>query len=217
MQSALAFLKRHYLFIEFTVFFLLIPISFMLLPKRSVVFLCLWMVAIIGYFWMRYHDKEKLSHIMRFSKDYLPEIKRMAPLFLLNISLLALLTYYLKPDLWLKFPSERPLVWAMVMLLYPILSAAPQEFVYRVIFFQRYRPLFASDRAMIFASSTTFGIAHAFLLNFIAPGLSIIGGVIFCLTYLKRKSFWLVLLEHALYGNMIFTLGLGYYFYHAAH
>lgn len=37
------------------------------------------------------------------------------------------------------FARERSILWVAVLLLYPILSALPQELIFRVFFFHRYR------------------------------------------------------------------------------
>ncbi len=42
------------------------------------------------------------------------------------------------------------------------------------------------------------------------------GGWLFADTYRQSRSLWLVCLEHALYGDLIFTIGLGTFFYHGA-
>jgi hypothetical protein len=43
---------------------------------------------------------------------------------------------------------------------------------------------------------------------------SFFGGLLFAHTYHTSKSLALVWLEHTLYGWTLFTLGLGWYFYH---
>ena len=43
--------------------------------------------------------------------------------------------------------------------------------------------------------------------------LGIFGGFLFALTYSKTKSLLLVSFEHALYGNTLFFLGLGWFFW----
>ena len=43
--------------------------------------------------------------------------------------------------------------------------------------------------------------------------LGIFGGYIFASTYKKTKSLLIVSIEHALYGNTIFFLGLGWFFW----
>jgi len=39
--------------------------------------------------------------------------------------------------------------------------------------------------------------------------LTFIGGVLFAYTYQKTKSTALVAIEHAVYGNWLFTVGMG--------
>ena len=118
-----------------------------------------------------------------------------------------------RPDLLFSFPREHTLIWLLVLVLYPLLSAFPQEIIFRTFFFYRYRRLFASDLAMILTNAVCFGLAHLFFGNWLAPALSATGGVIFARTYARRCSTLMVGLEHSLWGNFIFTVGLGWYFY----
>ena len=62
-------------------------------------------------------------------------------------------------------------------------------------------------------SSIIFCFAHIFVINWVAPLLGYIGGLIFANTYRKTKSLFIVTLEHALYGNTLFFLGLGWFFW----
>jgi hypothetical protein len=112
--------------------------------------------------------------------------------------------------------ERSPAMWAVVMGAYPILSALPQEFIFCSFFFARYITLFRTSRALVIASACVFGYAHVLFINPIAPVLSIIAGYFFASTYMQHRSLALVTLEHALYGNMLFTLGLGWYFYHGS-
>ena len=43
--------------------------------------------------------------------------------------------------------------------------------------------------------------------------LTAIGGWFFATTYARTRSLWLASFEHALYGQLVFTVGLGQYFY----
>jgi membrane protease YdiL (CAAX protease family) len=111
--------------------------------------------------------------------------------------------------------SERPRpgFWALVMVLYPLFSAYPQELVYRAFFFHRYRLLFRTPRQMIWASSLAFAFLHIIFQNPIGVILTIPGGYLLSLTYQRTNSLVLTGIEHALYGNLVFTVGLGLYFY----
>ncbi len=139
---------------------------------------------------------------------------------LLRFALCALLTSLLvalwKPGHFLSFVCERPLFWAFVMVAYPLLSVIPQEIIFRSFFFQRYSRIFPTERRMILASAVMFGAAHLIFQNYVAPLMCLIGGLFFAYTYAKTRSLALAAIEHALYGCMIFTVGLGTYFYHGA-
>jgi membrane protease YdiL (CAAX protease family) len=128
---------------------------------------------------------------------------------------LFLLTVAFAPKtLWI-FPRQRPHVWAVVMVLYP-LSAWAQELVFRTFFFHRYGRLFATARGRVLASGLIFGWAHIVVNNLLAVPLAAIAGVLFASTYERSRSTLLVSLEHALYGDFLFSVGLGSLFYSTA-
>lgn len=143
------------------------------------------------------------------------EAPRIALIFLTTCLIGTAAVLVLIPDRFLAFPRSSPGWWAMVMMLYPIFSALPQEIVFRGFFFHRYRPLFRAPWAMIIAGAIVFGYVHIVMGNALAIGLSAIGGVLFGWTYLRTKSIPAATIEHALYGCFIFTVGLGRFFFHA--
>jgi membrane protease YdiL (CAAX protease family) len=98
-------------------------------------------------------------------------------------------------------------------MLYPFLSALPQELIYRVFFFHRYQSLFGSEHRLIWASVLTFAFLHIIFGNLVAPLLTLPGGYLFARTYVRTGSLSAVAIEHAAYGNIVFTVGLGAYFY----
>jgi membrane protease YdiL (CAAX protease family) len=69
---------------------------------------------------------------------------------------------------------------------------------------------------MMIVNSICFGLAHLFYGNWVAPILSGLGGLLFCHRYLKSKSLLVVGLEHGLWGDFLFTVGLGWFFYSGA-
>jgi membrane protease YdiL (CAAX protease family) len=112
-----------------------------------------------------------------------------------------------------SFPRERPFLWVLVVLLYPLVSALPQEVIFRVFFFHRYRSLFPDPRLMMLVSASAFALAHLELGNLPALGLSFLGGLLFANTFGTTRSLPIVTLEHGLWGDWLFTVGLGVYFY----
>jgi len=117
------------------------------------------------------------------------------------------------PDLLLSFPLQRPLIWAAILVVYPLLSVYPQEIIFRAFLFHRYQPVLSSPAARVVASALLFGWAHVLFGNWTAPLLSTAGGFLFAWTYHRSGSLRLVAIEHALWGGWVFTVGLGRYFY----
>lgn len=126
------------------------------------------------------------------------------------------LAWLLEPEWFLSFPRDRPLSWAMVMLLYPILSVVPQGILYRSFLCHRYRPLFGDGRLMIGVAAASFGFAHIVMHRWEPVFMTTIGGLVLTRTLLVRRSGLLADLEHALYGNLAFTLGLGVWIFTGA-
>lgn len=141
------------------------------------------------------------------------DLPRMLMVFVLGAGAIAVFTHLYAPERILAFARGAPLAFAMVMLLYPFFSVYPQEMVFRTFFFHRYACLFGHPIAMIGASGLAFGWAHVVLENWIAVVLSTIGGVLFAWTYHRTRSTLASSIEHALYGDFIWTIGLGVYFY----
>jgi len=111
------------------------------------------------------------------------------------------------------FPEEYPWLWVSIMVGYPLLSVWPQEVVFRAFLFHRYRGLFPSQRLQCLVSALTFGGAHAFIGDWVVVALCTAGGWMSARTYAKSLSVLASALEHALWGNALFTIGLGWYFY----
>lgn len=128
---------------------------------------------------------------------------------------MVLFLLWLDPARLFGFVQERPKLWLTVMIFYPLLSALPQEVVYRTFFFLRYRPAF-TPTLLLALSAVAFALLHVVMNNWVAVFLSIIGGFIFADSYRRHQSLKWVTIEHAIYGCTIFTIGLGWYFYHGA-
>ncbi|MEZ5924512.1 MAG: type II CAAX endopeptidase family protein [Hyphomicrobiaceae bacterium] len=127
---------------------------------------------------------------------------------------LAAWVYVQEPHRFLSLPRARPRIWMFIMLVYPLVSVVTQEILYRVFYFHRYRLLF--ERAPwlgILVNAALFSFGHIFFWNWPAMILTFFGGLIFAWRYTRTGSFWAVALEHTLYGNLVFTIGLGSYFF----
>jgi hypothetical protein len=104
---------------------------------------------------------------------------------------------------------HKPQLFAGILIVYTIVSVWPQEIIYRTFFFKRYETLFRSKYLFIFFNAILFSLAHIFFKNTLVLVLTFLGGLIFGLTYFKFRSTTLVSIEHAIYGNWLFTVGMG--------
>lgn len=129
------------------------------------------------------------------------------------LPIVALLTYLLLQDKLFYFPLASLRSWLGLLIIYPLLAAYPQEVVFRGFFFSRYRTLFPQPWAMVCASGLSFGLAHCWYGNWVAPVISGLGGLLFGYRYFHSRSLLAVGLEHALWGLALFTVGLGWFFY----
>jgi len=130
------------------------------------------------------------------------------------LATLGLAVHFLAPDRLFSFVKKTPALWALVMLLYPLLSVYPQELLYRAWLFHRYAPLFGNGWGMLATSALAFGFVHIIFRNWLAVLLCVMGGFLFSLTYHQSASLLLTCLDHTLFGNFLFTIGLGQFFYH---
>lgn len=127
-----------------------------------------------------------------------------------------LLTIYLiifEPQNLLIIPKERPLLWVAIMVFYPLWSALPQELIFRVFFFHRYKQIITNQNVMVFANALLFAFMHIIFNNWVALAGTFIVGLFWAHTYLRTRSLLAVSAEHTIYGNFIYTIGLGHYFY----
>jgi membrane protease YdiL (CAAX protease family) len=145
-------------------------------------------------------------------QDWRRSLLRIVVFFVLGGAAVLYLAWRSGVDLF-SFPRERPFLWLLVVLLYPLVSALPQEVIFRLFLFHRYRSLFPDPRLMMLVSASVFALAHLQLGNLVALGLPFLGGLLFAHTFGTTRALPMVTLEHGLWGDWFFTLGLGVYFY----
>jgi uncharacterized protein len=200
---------------EFVFLFIGIPllIFYRVVPNLPIPYLLLG--ALAAFFVLRRDssfDSARLISIRGIGPN-LPMLLLRDAIFL---ALLGLAVRLFAPQLLFSFVKRAPGFWALILLLYPLVSVYPQELLYRVFFFHRYQPLFGAGWTMLVASALAFGFVHIIFGNWLAVGLCTIGGLLFAFTYHSSGSMLLTCIDHALFGNFIFTIGLGQFFYHGA-
>ena len=146
------------------------------------------------------------------ASSFFPRLARVLALLVVAGGIMTGAVAWLLPACFLSLVRHRPALWQLIMMLYPLLSVYPQEVIYRGFLFHRYRALFPKPWMMVCASAVTFGFVHIIFWNWLAVGLTLLGGFVFARTYQRTGSLLMTSIEHSLYGCLIFTVGLGEYF-----
>lgn len=146
------------------------------------------------------------------------QFKRIALIFLIAAPLIALATWFLAyqtPFLpesgFFRLPREMPVLMLAITLIYPWISAYPQEITHRAFFFHRYRPIIGSGSVAFVLNVIAFSWLHAPMWNWIALVMTIPAGILFAWTYRRSHSALAAGFEHAMYGVWVFCTGLGYF------
>lgn len=139
------------------------------------------------------------------------QVKAVWRCFFVGACLLAVLVLLIRPDLFLAWPFQQTRLWIITLLIYPLVSVIPQEIIYRTFFFHRYKPIMPSRNVRLGVSTFAFALAHIVYGNWIAVLLSLCGGALFGYRYLQTCSTPIVVMEHALWGCFMFTVGMGAY------
>lgn len=214
-SSATALKRTASSWLELGAIYFAAPLLILATRKRLVMLAVLWFGAIGAYRFVSRRRTRSFADEWNWAG-----LRAGAPGVVLRFAILAALValalWHFAPHAFLSFPRQRPGFWLLVMVLYPVLSVLPQELIYRSFLFHRYEPLFGGAWRYVLASALIFGFAHIMFLNWIAPAMTVIGGALFATSYRRHGSLALSCLEHALYGDMIFTVGLGSYFFSGA-
>ncbi|HEY3971541.1 MAG TPA: CPBP family intramembrane glutamic endopeptidase [Candidatus Sulfotelmatobacter sp.] len=215
MPGAAHALPHFWLIAEMIALFVGLPLifRFRLIPIPPIP--ALWVLA--AYCLYRLWGDKGFDRRMLWNPGVLPaSAAQIFAIFAGAALLVGAAVYFLAPGLLFNFVRRAPVFWALVMVLYPVLSVYPQGIVYRAFFFERYRGLFADPAILIMLSAIAFSFVHIIFRNPIAVGLTFVGGLLFAWRYAQTGSLFTSSFEHALYGCWMFTIGLGEYFYKGA-
>ena len=199
--------SRTYLASELLLLFVLLPIS--LVFSYSIILKAIFILLGFIYIAVMLIRFEKISFKTRIRIEWSRFWKRIGLLFLGVIIITSLYVFLMDANKFFCVIINKPLMWISILGVYTLLSVWPQEIVYRTFFFARYEALFQNKKLLIFVNAILFSLAHLFFKNTLVVVLTFIGGLLFAYTYYKSKSTLLVSVEHALYGNWLFTVGMG--------
>lgn len=200
--------------IEFVLLFVVVPTG-LYFARHEFGALLIPTLVVVGSacLWMLWRDPSFDRRRLGWRRASPRAVRGALALLAIGVPLFVAAQLVFEPGRWLQFPTQNPWLWLAIMVFYPLLSVWPQELVYRAFLFHRYKRLFPSQTLRCAVSALAFGGAHAFFANWVAIGLTTAGGWLFARTYAKSGSVIAASLEHALWGNALFTIGWGWYFY----
>lgn len=201
------------LFAEFLLLCILIPGIIIFFTLAPFMFAFLWGAALYGFLILRRYYWESFAHLWKWEAVTWDNMRLILVRWVAASIFMYVFLLWYDPGRLFNVIEQRPEIIPALMVGYPILSALPQELVFCSFFFARYAPFFNGGWKMVIASSVIFAYAHMLYINPVAPSLGFIAGLIFAMTYAKTRSLALVTIEHGLYGNSLFLIGLGWYFY----
>ena len=200
------------LIVEFLLLFFLLPLAFLFKPFPFPPIPALWLLALYCLYGLR--SDPSFDRKLLWNALALPgSVSQIHTPFILVALLTVLGVWWFSPEKLFSFPRRAPAFWALVMLLYPVMSVYPQTVIYRVFICHRYSALFASPLRLILASAVAFAFVHIIFRNPIAVTFTFVGGLLFAWRNLETRSALTSAFEHSLYGCLMFTVGLGQNFY----
>lgn len=198
--------KKGFKIAELIVLFVCVPVSLAL--DISIIFKLATVACGITYaVWISIHLK------LISKKDLIAiDVKASAQRVLLTFGLVCIASfcfmYFLYPENLFIVVKKAPILWITILFVYAFFSVYPQELLYRSFYFSRYSGLFKTN-ALILINIIIFPVAHFLFNNELVLLVTLIGGALFTLSYYKTHSVLLTSIEHALYGNVLFTVGMG--------
>ncbi|WP_417264517.1 CPBP family intramembrane glutamic endopeptidase [Celeribacter sp.] len=203
--------SRALLWLEFLVLFIAVPVAVAVVLPPNAMFPALFASTVLGVVLLHltpgFHWRDLLVGRGSFSPLTLVTFAMITA----GISYAVLATT--APNAIFALFRANPSLWLMIMLLYPLMSALPQEVVFRPLFFRRYGTILPERRMALTLNAALFSLAHLLYWNWIVAVMTFAGGIVFAWAYEVRKSFPLAVVLHAIAGNVLFTLGMGVFFY----
>lgn len=206
-------MSRAALCFEFLLLFVAIPLGYRFSPRPIPALPVLWLAALYCY-WILRRDPSFSPALLWNPRPAVAQLPSIIACFLIASAVVWLAVRQMAPELLFSFVRTRPGLWALVMILYPVLSVYPQGIIYRSFLMHRYASLLPPGLASIIISAAAFAFMHIIFRNPLAVVLTFFGGLLFAWRYAATGSLFTSALEHALYGCWLFTIGLGQYFYH---
>lgn len=199
--------RKHLLVVEMLLLFAGIPLVF-LVPIAMEIKLTLFLVALIYVILIAIIERKKKVFRTRNCNQIEVFRKILLRLLIIVVGTITVLYFTNKEDLF-NVISTKPTLWLTFSAVYLLGSVIPQELLYRTFFVKRYQSIFSNETIFILVNALLFSFGHVWFQSFIVLAFTFIGGILFMKTYIHSKSIIIVMIEHALYGIWLYTVGYG--------
>lgn len=199
--------NKTYKIAELIILFVVIPIA-LAFPFFIGIKIAIVLLAIVYCLWLSI-NQQLFSKKDFFQLQQHRYWKKIVVYFFLIAFSTTFLVWKFLPENFFVVVKKAPLFWIGLILFYCIFSVYPQELLYRLFFFKRYATITSSTSFLISINILIFPLAHLFFHSWLVLLITIIGGVLFSISYHKTKSLLVTFLEHSLYGSWLFTVGMG--------
>lgn len=200
---------------EFFLLYMAAPVAMAVALPPSAMFTALFSVTFVGlgllHFTEEFSWRELFAGIGRIGGG----VVVLFSLATLAVGSAVILTF--RPEAFGFLIRQNPGLMLMIAMLYPVLSALPQELVFRPLFFRRYAAILPRRvTAQVVLNAAVFSFAHLMYWSWIVAAMTFCGGLVFAWAYRVRGNFPEAVVLHSLAGVILFALGLGVYFYSGA-
>ncbi|WP_299910275.1 CPBP family intramembrane glutamic endopeptidase [uncultured Paracoccus sp.] len=208
-DASVAIGSRRWLWVEFAALYIGAPLAIALCLPPERMFSALFLFSLVGLVLLWRTGGFQWRNLVRGRRMPWHEIAGIA---LATLVAGVVILSISRPESLFGILRTRPEFLLLIWALYPILSALPQELIFRPLFFHRYGALLPQGKAGIAVNAAVFSFAHLMYWSWIVAIMTFIGGWFFARAYL-RHGFPAAWMLHAVAGNMLFAVGMGYYFY----
>ncbi len=202
---------------EFALFFVGIPLVIAVFFPPSMMFTALFAVTALGLvllaFTREFRWRSLFEGMTRINLSLVVAVgvvTGVASYWILHATAPERLFQLLGPDPP-RLANGWPIIW-MIALFYPLVSALPQELVFRPLFFRRYAAILPARGALLL-NAGIFSFAHLMYWSWVVAAMTFFGGLLFAWSYEVRKNFPEAVLLHSVAGVVLFAVGMGAYFY----
>lgn len=204
--------NRIWLGAEFTILFFGIPLLMFLDTRFTLPSVVLIPFLILAFIILRYRTDFKWKDLV-FLRITKKDLTRDALILGGSAVILLAVVLLFLPGKLFNLPRGNPWIWLALGAFYPVFSAYPQEILFRTFQFKRYRKIFPGKWPMIAASGISFGFVHILYYHPVSMILTLIAGFYLASAYTRTRSVLYTAILHAILGMLVFTLGLGEFFW----